>query len=282
MLRPLTGSGSVWQPNNLATWRNGAFKCRPRNRWIGWKPAQQFDRLDLIANNTRFLVLSNPGVLRNFASYFLGQMTRQLPDNWFNAFGRQVLLAETFCDPKHFKGKMYTASNGINVGKTNGFARYTGNYTDPHGRQRDMYVKPLRKDATRLLAQQEPLPVTVRAPPDPSRVPQDVPSLRSLYSELETIPDARRSQGKKHSVASVLTTPVFAELTNMKGCMAAADFALLLTQKQLRVIGVWKSPKTRKYLPVSKSTLSRVLQSVLNFIHFPHFFENSRMENPLL
>jgi len=31
----------------------GAFKWRPRDRWIGWSPDLQFDRLHLICNNTR-------------------------------------------------------------------------------------------------------------------------------------------------------------------------------------------------------------------------------------
>ncbi|MCY4153653.1 MAG: DUF4338 domain-containing protein [Aestuariivita sp.] len=90
----------------LATWQNGAVKCRSRDRWIRWQPKQQFEHLDLIANNTRFLVRSDPGVLPNFASYFLRQMTQRLPADWFATFGHQVLLAETFCHPKAFTGTM--------------------------------------------------------------------------------------------------------------------------------------------------------------------------------
>ncbi len=138
----------------LATWQNGAFKCRPRDRWIGWKPNQQFDRLDLIANNTRFLVLSNPGVLPNFASHFLGQMTRKLPADWLAAFGRQARLAETFDDPEPLQGTMCTAANGSKVGKTKGFARC-------NGRKKEIYVKSLRRDATRLRAR---LPTRVVPP----------------------------------------------------------------------------------------------------------------------
>ena len=41
-------------------WQSGAFKCRPRDRWIGWRPREQFPRLRLIANNTRLLVLGPP------------------------------------------------------------------------------------------------------------------------------------------------------------------------------------------------------------------------------
>ena len=62
----------------LAAWQNGAFKCAPRDRWLGWKPEQQFRRLEMVANNIRFLVLAEPGVFPNLASRFLAGMTRRL------------------------------------------------------------------------------------------------------------------------------------------------------------------------------------------------------------
>ncbi len=250
----------VWL--GLAAWQNGAFKCAPRDRWIGWKPDQQYDRLDLIANNTRFLVLSEPGVLPNFASFFLRQMTQRLSEDWFARFGRQAVLAETFCDPTQFPGTMYKASNWTHLGQTKGFSRANGTYTDPHGILKDLYVKPLRKDLKRLLARSGDLPSDVRPPPDPSRAPQDLPTLRSLYAELADIPDFRRAQGRKHTVASILTMHVFAELANMKGCIATAEFARTLTQAQLKAVGAWCNPKTGHYVPVAKSTIHRVLQSI--------------------
>ena len=62
----------------LAAWQNGAFKCAPRDRWTGWKPEQQFRRLEMVANNTQFLVLSEPGAFPNLAFCFLAGMTRRL------------------------------------------------------------------------------------------------------------------------------------------------------------------------------------------------------------
>ena len=37
--------------------RAGAFELKARDEWIGWLPGQQFRRLHLIANNTRFVIL---------------------------------------------------------------------------------------------------------------------------------------------------------------------------------------------------------------------------------
>ena len=55
----------------LLGWHAGSFKVGVRDRWIGWTREQQFRRLRLVANNTRFLVL--PGVaIPNLASRVLG------------------------------------------------------------------------------------------------------------------------------------------------------------------------------------------------------------------
>ncbi len=46
----------------VAGWQTGAFNHAPRDRWIGWAPAEQVQRFHLIDNNTRFLVFGTPGV----------------------------------------------------------------------------------------------------------------------------------------------------------------------------------------------------------------------------
>jgi hypothetical protein len=51
----------------VATWREqwlallsfsaSALKCAARDRWIGWSFRQQYGRLKLVVNNSRFLIL---------------------------------------------------------------------------------------------------------------------------------------------------------------------------------------------------------------------------------
>ena len=51
----------------LASWQNEwvallsfsapAWKCAARDRWIGWDLRHQYDRLHLVTNNSRFLIL---------------------------------------------------------------------------------------------------------------------------------------------------------------------------------------------------------------------------------
>ena len=54
-LRYVATDGRRWLA--LLGWSTAAFKCGPRDRWIGWPRSLQWRRLRLIANNARFLVL---------------------------------------------------------------------------------------------------------------------------------------------------------------------------------------------------------------------------------
>lgn len=45
----------------LLDWAAAAWRCRARNRGIGWARPQQWARLRYVANNARFLILP-PGV----------------------------------------------------------------------------------------------------------------------------------------------------------------------------------------------------------------------------
>ena len=65
---------AVWQGEWLALlgWQTGVFQCRPREQWLGWHKAVQFQRLHLIANNTRFVMLpEGTGVKPRFAEAIL-------------------------------------------------------------------------------------------------------------------------------------------------------------------------------------------------------------------
>ena len=86
--------------------------------------------------------------------------------------------------------------------------------------------------------------------------------MRSLHAELAAVPDFRRAQGKRHSVACVLTVHVLAELASLKGCLAAAQFARALSRDGLEAVGAWLNPKTGLREPVPESTIHRVIQSV--------------------
>ncbi len=99
-----------------------AWKMARRDRWIGWSESVRERHLQKIVNNSRFLLL--PWVeVRNLASYVLGQMARQLPQDWQRAYGVQPLLLETLVEEGRFAGTCYRAANWIDVGLTQGRGR---------------------------------------------------------------------------------------------------------------------------------------------------------------
>ena len=243
----------------LAGWQAAALKCAPRDRWIGWRGKKMFKRLHLIANNTRFLVLGERGVFANLASCMMSAMLRRLSDDWLQQYGHQLLVVESFVDPARFSGTMYEAANWSYVGNSKGYARCNGHYTDPHGKPKRMYVRALRDDAREILRQRGELAACWQA-----RVPAavgDEVDKRSLYEELQRVPDHRRGQGRKHSLATVLAVYLLAMLSNMRGPVAAAEYAQSLDQEELKLLEAWYNRTTGRYEPPTKSTIHRVVMA---------------------
>jgi hypothetical protein len=98
----------------LVGWASAALKCASRDRWIGWSPTLQWQRLNLIANNNRFLLLPGERV-PNLASRILGLTLARLSADRQAVHGHRLLLAETFIDPSRFRGTCYRAANWIDV-----------------------------------------------------------------------------------------------------------------------------------------------------------------------
>ena len=61
--------GEIWLA--LIGWQPGAFKLAALDLWIGWSAEQQCRRLRLIANNSRFVILT-PERLPNFRGPDIG------------------------------------------------------------------------------------------------------------------------------------------------------------------------------------------------------------------
>ena len=101
---------------------SAAWKCRARDRFIGWTPEQRGRQLSLITNNTRFLIL--PWVrVPHLASWILGRVLRRLSHDWERKYGHRVVLVETFVERDRFAGTSYKASNWNQVGSTTGRSR---------------------------------------------------------------------------------------------------------------------------------------------------------------
>ena len=68
-----------------------ALKCRARDAWIGWTLRHKYDRLHLVANNTRFLLL-HP--VPNLGSRVLALCARQVARDWPARFRHPLVLLE--------------------------------------------------------------------------------------------------------------------------------------------------------------------------------------------
>jgi hypothetical protein len=131
-------------------WSSPAWKMAARDEWIGWNAEQRANQLQLIVNNSRFLVL--PWVhIKGLASKILAQSARQLPMDWEHRYGYRPRLLETLVDPQRFRGTCYRAANWIRVGQTSGRGRMDREHKAHRDAVKDIYLYPLTRNARQHL-----------------------------------------------------------------------------------------------------------------------------------
>ena len=115
-----------------------------RDQWIGWTVQDRKQRLHLIVNNSRFLILPWVNV-KNLASKVLSLAIKQIQEDWLRDYCYAPVLLETFVDTSHFAGTCYKASNWIYLGETQGRGRM--DREKDYGLSRKaIYMYPLQKD----------------------------------------------------------------------------------------------------------------------------------------
>lgn len=136
-------------------WGSAAWKTTPRDRWIGWTAQQRQERLHLVINNTRFLIL--PWVHSpNLASHILGLICRRIRKDWQARFGYAPVLAETFVDTTRYTGHCYRVSNWSLLGQTTGRSKWD-RYTTLKLPKKDLWVYPLLKNPIVRLCDKGPV-----------------------------------------------------------------------------------------------------------------------------
>jgi hypothetical protein len=134
----------------LLDWGPACWKLADRETYIGWTAQQRAERLGLIVQNRRFLVLGKER-MPNLASRALGLALKALPEHWQEQHGYRPLMAETFTDIEQFEGTCYKASNWEPLGLTKGFQRHRADYFHKHGRPKKLWIKSLNRNALRIL-----------------------------------------------------------------------------------------------------------------------------------
>lgn len=241
---------------SLLSFSVAALKCKARDRWIGWDYRYKFERLKLIANNNRFLILPGHHV-KNLASVIIALCLKRLADDWMEFFGHKIVLVETFVDPGLFSGTVYKASNWLFIGRTRGFARQKNGYTNEVGTSKLIFVKPLRKDARRILSRNF---LENEYKLAGGKMMIRAQQMRSLPDFFKSIPDPRRPQGKRHRLPTVLAIASGAVLCGMRGYKAISDWANSLGQKARARFGC--RFENGRYIVPSESIIRDVLVRV--------------------
>ena len=137
-------SGASSKPLGCLLFAAAAWSLAPRDRWIGWDKNDRSQRLNLVLNNSRFLIF--PWVrVKNLASKVLSLAIKRIRDDWFERYGYRPVLLETFIDPEDYRGTCYQAANWIYLGRTQGRGRMD-RYKKRLLSRKDIYVYPLTSD----------------------------------------------------------------------------------------------------------------------------------------
>ena len=119
-----------------------------RDRLIGWTAEERHERLHLVVQNRRFLVL--PWVeVKGLASSLLAMAAHRLPQDFAERYGYRPVLLETFVEHGRYAGTSYAAANWISIGQTRGRGRLTP--TQSRTSIKDIWLYPLAADFRSVL-----------------------------------------------------------------------------------------------------------------------------------
>lgn len=237
----------------LLVWGPACYALKDRDRWLGWSATQRVERLKLIVQNRRFLVLAEKAEAPNLASQVLAAALRALPEQWRETFGYRPLLAESFTDPEAYEGTCYKASNWTAVGFSAGYSRHRADFYVPNDRPKRLWLFPLDPQARRELrsarvpAECQP---GVIAPPS-GVLPLAQPQVLSLFEVLQRAPDPRASN-TRFRIGSVLTLAAMALLAGRRDIAEITRFATTLRPPQRRLLGLPLRKATRAFYEVPR------------------------------
>lgn len=141
--------GAGQKPLGCLLFAAAAWALQARDEWIGWTEVDRSLRLNLIVNNTRYLIF--PWVrVKNLASKALSLAVKRIGGDWWDRYGYSPVFLETFVDPQKYQGTCYKAANWILLGRTAGRGRTERHNKRPFTRKH-IYVYPLRRDFRAIL-----------------------------------------------------------------------------------------------------------------------------------
>src|SRR6266568_3383702 len=239
------------KPIALLVWGPACYALKDRDLWISWSACQRVERLKLIVQNRRFLLLTAKGQAPNLASQAMGAALRALRGQWQDCFGYRPLLAESFTDPEAYAGTCYKASNWEPVGWSVGYRRHRADFYVPNERPKRLWLRELIVGAREQLRAVE-LPEECRAgllSAPSGQLPLKEPEVDSLREVFVKAPDPRASN-TRYRTAPVLVIIALALLAGRREIAEIARFATTLTQAQRRRLGLPRKKGTRAFYRV--------------------------------
>jgi hypothetical protein len=223
----------------LFLWGSAAYRLKDRDAWIGWSEPQRAQRQKLVVQNRRFAMLVERGEHPNLASRILGQMIRELPGLWYEQFGYEPLLAETFSDLEAREGTCYKASGWEALGKTKGFSRHRADFYVPNDRPKKLWVRELRKDAVIELRSPElGRECIAGALSDADGVmPLKMPQIESLHEMLRKVPDPR-ANNCVFQIGAMLSIVAMAMFSGHRNLVQVVRFAQRMKMPHRKAIGL--------------------------------------------
>jgi hypothetical protein len=239
----------------LLSFSAAALKCKSRDGWIGWCPPYQWQRLHLIANNTRFLILPS-GLRKNLASKVLSLCLKRISQDWLEHFGHPLLMVETFVDPDRFKGTCYLANGWLNLGQTKGFQKINRTYVK-HDHPKLVFVKLLHRRARQILR----FPILDEFFKNGvAKMTLNKKQVKSLFECIKKVKDPRSLLGLRHHMLPLMAVCVCAVLCGAAGYSSIADWAKNLTKTMRKKLRLRKEGK--EYIVPSESTIRRFLMNL--------------------
>ena len=123
---------------------SAAWKCAPRDDFIGWHANTRKANLQFLTNNMRFLIL--PWVrVPHLASHILGRVARRISGDWMEKYGHPLYLLETFVERQRFQGICYFCCQ-LGLCRSNQRAKALNDrYATLKVPVKDIYLYPLTK-----------------------------------------------------------------------------------------------------------------------------------------
>jgi len=249
----------------LLMFNSAAYHLKVRDRWLHWVGPQVAQRRHLIAQNSRFLVLADPGQWPNLASRVLKLVSARVPADWQQRYGYPVLGFETFVDPKRFRGTCYKAAGWEVLGPTQGNERHWQDFYTDREHPKELWFRPLSAAALEQLRAPE-LAVELAEPdrPRPPACPVATAQLDPLRNSFDFyLTEYRKAKGLRYKMGACLAIVALATAAGCNGPHAIAEFANGLSHAQRRRLRCrHRQGRPREYDVPGERTFRRLLKRV--------------------